>query len=148
MENNVFMDQALLAAKEAYSRNEVPVGCVVVYNQKIISTASNAPRELFDATAHAEILALRKACQVLGTSRLDDCDVFVTLEPCAMCGHALSLARVRRVVFGAYDPKGGALVHGPCLYEQPTCLHKPELIGGIQEKKAQSLLQAFFREKR
>lgn len=148
MENNLFMDLALQLANEARGRDEVPVGCVVVSDKKVIGQASNAPRELCDPTAHAEVLALRQACNHLQTSRLDQCDVYVTLEPCAMCGHALSLARVRRVFFGAYDPKGGGLVHGPRLYEQPTCLHKPELIGGLQERKAKSLLQSFFQKKR
>lgn len=143
-----FMERALQEAHRASAYEEVPVGCVIVKEGKVISAAFNKPRTLCDATAHAEILAIRAACRVLNTSRLDECEAFVTLEPCAMCGQALSLARLQKVTFGAYDPKGGALVHGPRLYEQPTCLHRPEVVGGVQEHKAQALLKDFFRGKR
>ena len=143
-----FMDIALGKAQEASLQDEVPVGCVIVKSGQVISVTSNKPRQLCDATAHAEILAIREACQVLQTSRLDDCEAFVTLEPCAMCGQAFSLARLQKVTFGAYDPKGGALIHGPRLYEQPTCLHRPLLVGGVQEQQARSLLKNFFRGKR
>tara|TARA_A100000171_G_C2117780_1_gene138902 strand:+ start:869 stop:1318 length:450 start_codon:yes stop_codon:yes gene_type:complete len=142
------MDIALQQALEAMDQDEVPVGCIIVKDGNVIAAASNAPRQLYDATAHAEILAIRRACEFLKVSRLDDCDAYITLEPCAMCGQALSLARIHKVIFAAYDPKGGALVHGPRLYEQPTCLHAPQLIGGIQEEKAQQLLKNFFERKR
>lgn len=143
-----FMDLALEQALKASEQDEVPVGCVIVHKGDVVGAASNAPRHLWDATAHAEILALRQACQNLQTSRLDGCEAFVTLEPCAMCGQAFSLARLQKVVFAAYDPKGGALIHGPRLYDQATCLHKPIVVGGFQETEAKDLLKAFFQQKR
>lgn len=142
------MRRALDAAAEAARAGEVPVGAVVMRGDALVATSANAMRDMNDPTAHAEIVALRAAAAALGTSRLDDCDLWVTLEPCAMCAGAIALARVRRLYFAAGDPKGGAVLHGPRLFAQPTCHHAPEVYSGIGESEAGELLRAFFRERR
>lgn len=145
-----FMAQAIAEAERAAARGEVPVGAVVVEatGGKILAAAGNRTVELNDPTAHAEMLALRAAAQAKGRARLDDCDLYVSLEPCAMCAAAISLAHVRRLYFGAYDPKGGAVEHGPRWFQQPTCLHRPDVYGGIEESRAGDLLRRFFQERR
>lgn len=142
------MGAALNEARAAAARGEVPVGAVVVRGGTVIARAGNRTEELNDPTAHAEMLALRAAAQALGDPRLPDCDLWVTLEPCALCAAAISLFRVRRVYFGAYDPKGGGVEHGPRLFTQPTCHHAPEVYGGLREEDCAALLRAFFRERR
>jgi tRNA(Arg) A34 adenosine deaminase TadA len=142
------MALALAEASGAGARGEVPVGAVVVKNGVVVAAASNAPRELKDPTAHAEMLAIRRACEALRDERLAGCDLYVTLEPCAMCAAAISLARIRRLYFGAADPKGGAVEHGPRFFTQPTCHHAPEVYGGINESEAAALLKDFFGERR
>ena len=138
------LDEAAAAARDG----EVPVGAVVTQGGKVLAVARNRMREANDPTAHAEMVAIRAAAQALGASRLDGCDLWVTLEPCAMCAGAIALARIGRLYFGAADPKGGAVLHGPRLFEQPTCHHAPELYPGIGESEAGALLKAFFRERR
>jgi tRNA(Arg) A34 adenosine deaminase TadA len=142
------MALALAEAKAAAAHGEVPVGAVVVKDAAVIAVASNAPRQRKDPTAHAEILAIRRACEVLQDERLTGCDLYVTLEPCAMCAAAISFARIRRLYFGASDPKGGAVENGVRFFTQPTCHHAPEVYGGIREGDAASLLQQFFSERR
>ncbi|WP_211099703.1 nucleoside deaminase [Azospirillum agricola] len=144
------MDIAFQEAEAAAARGEVPVGAVVVdpATGAILGRAGNRTEELADPTAHAEILALRQACAARGSPRLPGCDLYVTLEPCALCAAALSFARLRRVYFGAYDPKGGAVDHGPRFYRQPTCHHAPEVYGGIGETRAGALLRDFFKSRR
>jgi tRNA(Arg) A34 adenosine deaminase TadA len=145
-----FMEMALLEAEAAFERGEVPVGCVVVDGTSghVLARAGNRTEELSDPTAHAELLAIRAAAAVRGSARLNDCDLYVTLEPCAMCATAISFARIRRVYFGAFDAKMGGVDHGPRIFNQPTCHHAPEVYGGINESAAATLLKAFFREKR
>ncbi len=145
-----FMAQAIAEAERAAARGEVPVGAVLVeaVSGKVLAASGNRTVELNDPTAHAEMLVLRAAAQAKGRARLDDCDLYVSLEPCAMCAAAMSLAHVRRLYFGAYDPKGGAVEHGPRWFQQPTCLHRPEIYGGIAESRAGELLRRFFRERR
>lgn len=142
------MRRALAEAAAAAVVGEVPVGAVVVQGGKIIAAAANAPRMLSDPTAHAEIRAIRAAAEALGRERLEDCDLFVTLEPCAMCAGAIAHARIARLYYGASDPKGGAVEHGPRFFGQPTCHHRPEVYGGIGEAEAGELLRRFFRERR
>ena len=143
------MDLAILEAQDAAARGEVPVGAVVTgAGGAVIASAGNRTVELNDPTAHAELLAIRKACMVLESARLPDCDLYVTLEPCAMCATAISFARLRRVYFGAPDEKMGAIESGPRVFNQPTCHHAPEVYGGIQEAKARALLVEFFKERR
>ena len=143
------MDLALAEARDAAARGEVPVGAVVVDAKgDVLARAGNRTLELRDPTAHAEILALREAAAKGGSERLLDCDLYVTLEPCAMCAGAISFARIRRLYFGAGDPKGGAVEHGPCFFGQPTCHHTPEVYGGIGETAASELLKAFFAARR
>jgi len=142
------MEQALLAAKEAAIAGEVPVGAVIVFDGQIISTARNCMRELTDATAHAEMLVIRKAMEKLGVERLENCDLYVTLEPCTMCAGAISHARLRRVYYGAGDEKAGALENGVRFFEQDTCHHKPEIISGISQNKSRDLLKSFFSSRR
>lgn len=142
------MRAALDAAIQAASAGEVPVGAAVVRDGEIVSVAANAPRALCDPTAHAEMLAIRAAAQALGRDRLEECDLWVTLEPCAMCAGAIAHARLARLYYGAGDPKGGAVEHGPRFFAQPTCHHRPEVYGGIGEGEARELLRAFFRERR
>ncbi len=142
------MRAALNAAADAAAAGEVPVGAVVMLDGKIIATAANAPRALNDPTAHAEILVIRAAAQALGRDRLDDCDLWVTLEPCAMCAGAIAHARIARLYYGAEDAKGGAIAHGPRFFGQPTCHHRPEIYSGIGEEEAGALLKGFFAGRR
>ncbi len=142
------MGLALRQARAAAMRGEVPVGAVVVRDGKVLASAGNRTRELNDPTAHAEILAIRLACEALSDERLTGCDLHVTLEPCAMCAAAISFARIRRLYFGAADPKGGGVEHGGRFYAQPTCHHAPEVYGGFREREAAQLLRDFFRERR
>jgi tRNA(Arg) A34 adenosine deaminase TadA len=139
---------ALDEARAAALAGEVPVGAVVTRGAEIVARARNRMRGGSDPTAHAEMAALRAAGEALGTSRLDQCDLWVTLEPCAMCAAAIGLARIRRLHFGTLDPKGGAVLHGPRLYEQPTCHHRPEVIGPLAAEEAGEMLRAFFRARR
>lgn len=142
------MRLALDRAREAALDGEVPVGAVVTWGEEVVALASNATRLGHDPTAHAEMVALRQAAQRLGSARLDECDLWVTLEPCAMCAGAIALARIRRLYFAAADPKGGAVIHGPRLFAQPTCHHAPDIYPGIGEEEAGDLLRGFFRERR
>ncbi|POR43498.1 nucleoside deaminase [Methylobacterium sp. V23] len=139
---------AFAAARRAASEGEVPVGAAVVKDGVVVAVAHNRPRALRDPTAHAEILAIRAACQVLDDERLSGCDLYVTLEPCAMCAAAIAFARIRRLYFSAADPKGGAVENGPRFFNQPTCHHSPEVYGGLREGEAADLLRAFFAERR
>ena len=142
------MRRALDLAREAEAEGEVPVGAVVSIGNHIIAEARNAMRGGSDPTAHAEMNAIRAAAEKLGTARLDECTLWVTLEPCAMCAAAISIARVKALRFGAEDAKGGAVVHGPRLYEQPTCHHPPDVLGGIGEEESAELLREFFASRR
>lgn len=143
------MDRALSEARLAAERGEVPIGAVVVSpSGEILAAAGNRTEELHDPTAHAEMLAIRAAARQLGAPRLVDCDLYVTLEPCPMCAQAISFARIRRLYWGAADPKGGGIEHGPRILDQPTCHHKPELYPGLGEGEAGELLRAFFRQRR
>ncbi|MCU0984595.1 MAG: nucleoside deaminase [Acetobacteraceae bacterium] len=143
------MQRALAEARAAAARGEVPVGAVVIGpGGEVLAAAGNRTEELADASAHAEILALRAAAATRGEPRLPDCDLFVTLEPCPMCAAAIALFRVRRLVFGAYDPKGGGVEHGPRIFSHPTCNHRPEVIGGVAERDAAALLKEFFAARR
>lgn len=144
------MALALAEAKQATIAGEVPVGAVLVEPESgtVIARAHNLVEVLRDPTAHAEMLVIRDAAQRLGAKRLVGCDLYVTLEPCPMCAQAIAFARLRRVYFGAYDPKGGGVEHGPRIFSQPTCHHRPEVIGGLQERAAGDLLKAFFQERR
>jgi tRNA(Arg) A34 adenosine deaminase TadA len=142
------MRRALELAHEAASAGEVPVGAVVTSDGELIAEARNAMRGSLDPTAHAEIVALREAAAKLGRPRLDGCTVWVTLEPCAMCAAAMALARVEALRFGAEDPKGGGVVHGPRIFSQPTCHHRPDVLGGIGEEESVALLRRFFEERR
>jgi tRNA(Arg) A34 adenosine deaminase TadA len=143
------MRRALDLAREAVEAGEVPVGAVVTDgNDRIVAEARNAMRTASDPTAHAEMVALREAARALNTSRLDDCTLWVSLEPCAMCAAAISIARVQALRFAAEDPKGGAVVNGPRWFGQPTCHHRPDVIGGIGEEEAADLLRAFFAARR
>jgi len=139
---------ALDEARAASEAGEVPIGAVVTRAGALVASGRNRMLADSDPTAHAEMVALRAAAAALGTSRLDDCDLWVTLEPCAMCAGAIALARIRRLHFAAADPKGGAVIHGPRLFSQPTCHHAPEIYPGLGEEEAAALLQAFFRERR
>ena len=142
------MARALQEAQAAADRGEVPVGAVVVRDGAILAAAGNSPRAAHDPTAHAEMLAIRAACAALGDERLSGCDLYVTLEPCTMCAAALSFARVRRLYFGALDPKGGAVESGVRFFAQATCHHAPEIYGGLREGEAAALLRAFFQPRR
>jgi tRNA(adenine34) deaminase len=139
------MDAALAEACVAQTLGEVPIGAVIMHRGAIIARAGNRTRTLNDPTAHAEILAIRFACDALGSQRIDDCDLYVTLEPCAMCAGAISHARIRRLYYGVSDAKGGAVEHGPRFFSQPTCLHAPEVYGGLAEAEAGEMLKAFFK---
>jgi tRNA(Arg) A34 adenosine deaminase TadA len=165
-----FMELALQEAEHAAARGEVPVGAVIVdaaggrlrpaavfgepaqgvtrAGGEVLARAGNRTEALNDPTAHAEILAIRKAAAEAGAPRLDGCDLYVTLEPCAMCAAAISFARIRRLYFGAYDPKGGGVEHGARFFQQPTCHHAPEVYGGLEESRAAALLVKFFQERR
>ena len=142
------MRVALDAARDAAQAGEVPVGAVVVHAGRIVAVAANAPRQLCDPTAHAEMLAIRAAAQALGRDRLEDCDLWVTLEPCAMCAGAIAHARIARLYYAADDAKGGAVEHGPRFFTQPTCHHRPELFAGIGAGEAAALLRDFFAARR
>jgi tRNA(adenine34) deaminase len=142
------MRTALDAARAAAENSEVPVGAVVMQGERVVAVAANAPRTLHDPTAHAEILAIRAAARALGRDRLEDCDLWVTLEPCAMCAGAIAHARIARLYYGAADPKGGAVEHGPRFFAQPTCHHRPEVYSGIGEGEASALLRQFFAVRR
>ena len=142
------MRLALDEARAAAQAGEVPVGAVVSRDGKVLATGRNRMRADPDPTAHAEIVAMRAAARALGDWRLDGCDLWVTLEPCAMCAGAIALARVSRLYFGAPDPKGGAVLHGPRMYTQATCHHAPDVYPGIGEGEAGELLKGFFRERR
>jgi len=142
------MRAALDAAGAAARAGEVPVGAALVQGGEIVAVAANAPRTLSDPTAHAEMRVIREAARLLGRERLEDCDLWVTLEPCAMCAGAIAHARIARLYYGAGDPKGGAVEHGPRFFAQPTCHHRPEIYPGIGEAEARELLRGFFRERR
>ncbi|MBK8373889.1 MAG: nucleoside deaminase [Sphingomonadales bacterium] len=142
------MQAALELARQAAKAGEVPVGAIVVHDGIIIGRGANRPIGNHDPTAHAEIIALREAAATLGNDRLNGCDLWVTLEPCAMCAGAIAHARIARLYYGASDPKGGAVDHGPRLFEQSTVHHRPEVYGGICEDEAAGLLRAFFADKR
>jgi tRNA(adenine34) deaminase len=142
------MDRALAAADAGARRGEVPVGAVLVAGGRFLAVAHNEVEARADPTAHAEILVIREAAAARGASRLTDCDLYVTLEPCAMCAAAISLARLRRVYFGAYDPKGGGVEHGARVFARPTCHHRPDVIGGVRERACAARLTAFFRSRR
>jgi tRNA(Arg) A34 adenosine deaminase TadA len=145
---NRHMLAALAEAEAAAARGEVPVGAVVVADGRVLATAGNRTRELNDPTAHAEMLAIRAACATVNSERLPDADLYVTLEPCPMCAAAISFARIRRLYFGALDPKGGGVEHGPRIFSQPSCHHAPELYGGIEEARSARLLREFFARRR
>ena len=143
------MRRALDLAREAAEAGEVPVGAVMTgRDDRIVAEARNAMRGSLDPTAHAEMVAIRTAAEALGTSRLDDCTLWVSLEPCAMCAAAISIARVKALRFGAEDPKGGAVVNGPRWFAQPTCHHRPDVLGGLGEEEAAEILRTFFAERR
>jgi tRNA(adenine34) deaminase len=143
-----FMGLAFAAARAAAKIGEVPVGAVVVYKGDPVAAAGNRVLIDKDPSAHAEILAIRAACRTLQSERLTDCDLYVTLEPCAMCAAAISFARLRRLYFAAADPKGGGVEHGPRFFSQPTCNHAPDVYGGLRESESADLLRAFFKERR
>jgi tRNA(adenine34) deaminase len=142
------MQLALDQARAGAAAGEVPIGAVVVKDGAVIARAHNAPRGLHDPTAHAEILAIREAASVLGNERLDDCELWVTLEPCAMCAGAIAHARIARLYYAASDPKGGAVEHGARVFEQAQCLHRPEVYSGMGEAEAGELLRDFFQSRR
>lgn len=144
------MHCALLEAEKAFSQEEVPVGAIIVdvVTGEIIAATHNEMMGRKDPTAHAELLALHQACTVKGTGRLEECDLYVTLEPCPMCAQAISFARIRRLYFGAYDPKGGGVDHGAKIFNASSCHHRPEIIGGLEEDKCSVLLKKFFKIRR
>jgi tRNA(Arg) A34 adenosine deaminase TadA len=142
------MRRALDLAAEAAAGGEVPVGAVISLGETIIAEARNSMRQCSDPTAHAEMQAIRAAAAKLGTSRLDDCTLWVTLEPCAMCAAAVSVGRLKALRFGAEDPKGGGVVHGARIFSQPTCHHRPDVLGGIGDAEAAGLLREFFADRR
>jgi tRNA(adenine34) deaminase len=143
-----FMDLALKAAEKAGKSGEVPIGCVIVLNHEVIASAGNRTLTDRDPTAHAEILAIRQATAAAGSERLVDCDLYVTLEPCTMCAAAISLARIRRLYYGAADPKGGAVESGVRFFTSPTCHHAPEVYSAVGEREAATLLRDFFKARR
>lgn len=147
---NVYMDMALEEAAAAAARGEVPVGAVIVHgpSNRIIGRDSNRVLEQKDPSAHAEILAIRAACQEMASERLIDCDLYVTLEPCPMCAQAISFARIRRVYYGADDPKGGGVDHGPRIFHSTSCHHRPDVYGGIGGEAASKVLKDFFKSRR
>jgi len=143
-----FMDEALAQARAAVAAGEVPIGCVLVRDDEVIARAFNRTLLDRDPTAHAEMLAIRAAAATIGSERLVDCDLYVTLEPCAMCAPAISFARIRRLYYGAADAKGGAVENGVRFYASPACHHRPDVYGGIGEAEAAALLKDFFKERR
>lgn len=146
--SNPYMQMAIEAALEAGRIGEVPVGAVLVRDDQVIAESGNWVEEFKDPTAHAEMLVIRQACDMLDSKYLSDCDLYVTLEPCAMCAQAISYARIRRLYFGAFDPKGGGVENGARIFNQPTCHHKPEIYGGIAEHQCAEILKEFFRQRR
>jgi len=142
------MDDALAEARAAQEADEVPVGAVIVREGAVLARAGNRTLRDRDPTAHAEMVAIRAAAAAIGSERLTDCDLYVTLEPCAMCAAALAIARVKALRFAAEDPKGGGVLHGPRIFAQPTCHHRPDVLGGIGEAEASAQLRAFFAERR
>jgi tRNA(adenine34) deaminase len=142
------MELALEEARVAADAGEVPIGCVIVRDGEVIAQAGNRTLAERDPTAHAEILAIRQAADALVSERLTDCDMYVTLEPCTMCAAAISFARIRRLYYGAADPKGGAVESGVRFFASPTCHHKPEIYGGLNEAECSALLKGFFRARR
>ncbi|MDK4742020.1 nucleoside deaminase [Rhizobium sp. CB3171] len=145
---NHFMELALAEARSAGARGEVPIGAVLVVDNAVVAKAGNRTRELNDVTAHAEIAVIRMACEALGQERLTGADLYVTLEPCTMCAAAISFARIRRLYYGAEDPKGGGVDNGVRFYRQPTCHHAPEVYSGMAERDAADILREFFQQKR
>lgn len=143
-----FMQLALEQARRAAQNGEVPIGAVIVKGDNVIASAHNLTETKNDPTAHAELVAIRAACEALGNPRLSDCDMYVTLEPCPMCATAISFARIRRLYFGASDEKGGGVENGPRIFSQSTCHHKPEIYGGMSERECGELLTGFFKERR
>jgi tRNA(adenine34) deaminase len=145
-----FMALALAEAEAAAAAGEVPVGAVLVDSAtgRILARARNRVEELGDPTAHAELIAISEAARAAGAKRLTQADLYVTLEPCPMCAQAIAFARLRRLYFGAYDPKGGGVEHGPRIFAQSGCNHRPEIVGGVEERRAAALLRGFFRERR
>jgi tRNA(adenine34) deaminase len=143
-----FMDLALKAAEKAGKSGEVPIGCVIVRGQEVIANAGNLTLTDRDPTAHAEVLAIRQAAEITGSERLTDCDLYVTLEPCTMCAAAISFARIRRLYYGAADPKGGAVDSGVRFYASPTCHHAPEVYSAVGESVSAALLREFFQARR
>jgi tRNA(Arg) A34 adenosine deaminase TadA len=143
-----FMPRALALARAAADMGEVPIGAVIVKDGQVIAEAHNSPRTDHDPTAHAEILAIRRAAQALGDERLTGCELWVTLEPCAMCAGAIAHARIQRLYYAASDPKGGAVEHGARVFEQEQCLHRPEVYSGISEAEAADILREFFKKRR
>ena len=148
MSRENYMEMALAEARAAAERGEVPVGAVLVFEDAVIARDGNRTREFNDPTAHAEMLVIRSACAALGQERLTGCDLYVTLEPCAMCAGAISFGRIRRLYFGAGDPKGGGVEHGGRFFAQPTCHHAPEVYPGIAESAAADILRRFFQSRR
>jgi len=150
MNDDRYIEMAIAEAEAAAARGEVPVGAVVVEaaSGRVLARAGNRVEADNDPAGHAELLALRAAAAEIGVPRLPDCDIYVTLEPCAMCAQAISFARIRRLYFGAYDAKGGGVEHGARIFTQPTCHHAPEVIGGLEEGRCGALLQDFFAERR
>jgi tRNA(adenine34) deaminase len=143
-----FMNLALKAAEKAAEAGEVPIGCVIVRDGEVIATAGNRTLTERDPTAHAEMIAIREAAATIGSERLVDCDLYVTLEPCTMCAGAISFARIRRLYYGAEDPKGGAVDSGVRFFASPTCHHVPEVYAGVGERKASAILKDFFKARR
>jgi tRNA(adenine34) deaminase len=143
-----FMDMALAEARAAGERGEVPIGCIIVRDGAVVAMAGNRTLADRDPTAHAEIVAIRAAAAALGSERLSDCDLYVTLEPCPMCVGAIAFARIRRLYYGAPDPKGGAVDNGVKFFASPSCHHRPEVYGGMAEAEASTLLRGFFQERR
>ncbi len=143
-----FMDLALDQAKKAQIAGEVPIGCVIVRDDRVIAQAGNRTIRDRDPTAHAETLAIREAARAIGSERLTDCDLYVTLEPCTMCAAATSFARIRRLYYGPLDAKGGAVDSGVRFFSSPTCHHRPDIYGGVNEREAQALLIDFFKARR
>ncbi|MCA3627052.1 MAG: nucleoside deaminase [Methylobacterium sp.] len=141
-------DAAFAEAKAAGLRGEVPIGAAILREGQVIAAAGNRTRELKDPTAHAEILAIRLACEALASERIGDCDLYVTLEPCPMCAGAISFARLRRLYYAASDPKGGGVEHGPRVFSHATCHHAPEIYSGIRQSEAAELLRGFFASRR
>jgi tRNA(adenine34) deaminase len=148
MPTDSFMEAALAEARAAAAAGEVPIGCVIVCDGDVIAQSGNRTLADRDPTAHAELVAIRRAAEALGSERLTDCDLYVTLEPCTMCAAAISFARIRRLYYGAADPKGGAVESGVRYFSAATCLHRPEVYGGIGETEAAALLREFFLARR